>query len=318
MSEEIKPVSVVVNAASLDGQSSENNVAKLKELADDLQSLLDDCDLWDQEKYEEYFKENKSGSDTVKQLSDWERFWFLVLREMKQADMDIDMLLNDSGALREEYKAELLDLIAECKKQEPPQMITFDMLRHLALLVVFKDRISLDVAVVYRERILKNQINSEGMKNDLQDLSDELKIANCVQNGINNALNLKSQYDAEQLYFTYSDFGFASEEAFKSSSIYKKIQSYQSENGNAISHADYYRAMHIEHKKTDASDDAEARSLYNLSQIIADKCKILRDDSSMKSVELQKSMNTSMSSVEALTKFINKLFEVLNNFARHM
>lgn len=262
----------------------------------------------------------KTGVDLtpVEKLSDFQRFWGLVVNQLVDMGQDPKVLLKADGALFTKLTADLESLFVKTLNAVPVgQKIDLSDVKHLALLSVFSERLDNPVLVAYQDRLFVNQARRDAAQEELKDLSNELKIYGVVQSQIQQKISTNQLYRPDTV-LTHTDFGYKKNADFIDSAEYKKLQDITGKTSN-ISTKDFLNAKGISSLDEYSSaklDDKWDDKLANLGTAISDKSKLINDSVSLKTTELNQISSTYNSTVEAINRFVQKYNGVLQEILR--
>ncbi|MPY25679.1 hypothetical protein FM037_27645 [Shewanella psychropiezotolerans] len=297
--------------------SQGQNLEALKTFASKIQEKLQDADnnIWSTA--DDSIFTPKSGTDLTpeQRLSDFQRFWSLVLNQLVSTGQDPQELLkaDGTGTLFNRLNTDLEALFA---KVPSGQTIGASDMKHLALLSVFSERLDSPILVTYQDRLFTNQAKRDAAQEELKGLSNELKIYGTIQSKLHAALANGSEYKSTDA-LTASDFGFDSDADYKASDVYKKLKSITSNTSGPISSKDFLTAIGITAKDKYSGDDLKEQ-LPNLGTSISDKSKLINDDVSLKTTELNQISSTYNSTVEAINRFVQKYHSVMQDILRQI
>ncbi|MBB1268990.1 virulence-associated V antigen [Shewanella sp. SR44-3] len=262
----------------------------------------------------------KIGADLtpVEKLSDFQRFWGLVVNQLVDMGQDPNSLLKADGALFTKLTADLESLFTKTLNAVPVgQKIDLSDVKHLALLSVFSERLDNPVLVAYQDRLFVNQAKRDAAQEELKGLSNELKIYGVIQSQIQQRISTNIAYNPN-LQLTAADFGYKNNADFIDSAEYKKLQEITGKTSN-ISTKDFLNAKGIssldDYSSAKLKDDWDDK-LANLGTAISDKSKLINDDVSLKTTELNQISSTYNSTVEAINRFVQKYNGVLQEILR--
>lgn len=262
----------------------------------------------------------KTGVDLtpVEKLSDFQRFWGLVVNQLVDMGQDPKVLLKDDGALFTKLTADLESLFEKTLNAVPVgQKIDLSDVKHLALLSVFSERLDNPVLVAYQDRLFVNQARRDAAQEELKGLSNELKIYGVIQSQIQQRISTNIAYNPN-LQLTAADFGYKNNADFIDSAEYKKLQDITGKTSN-ISTKDFLNAKGIssldEYSSAKLKDEWDDK-LANLGTAISDKSKLINDSVSLKTTELNQISSTYNSTVEAINRFVQKYNGVLQEILR--
>ncbi len=188
----------------------------------------------------------KIGADLtpVEKLSDFQRFWGLVVNQLVDMGQDPNSLLKADGALFTKLTADLESLFTKTLNAVPVgQKIDLSDVKHLALLSVFSERLDNPVLVAYQDRLFVNQARRDAAQEELKGLSNELKIYGVIQSQIQQRISTNIAYNPN-LQLTAADFGYKNNADFIDSAEYKKLQEITGKTSN-ISTKDFLNAKGI-------------------------------------------------------------------------
>ncbi|NRB24685.1 virulence-associated V antigen [Shewanella sp.] len=257
----------------------------------------------------------KSGKDLTseQQLSDFQRFWSLVANQLASTGQDPQDLLKTDGNLFIRLNTDLEALFAKV-----PSGQTFDVadMKHLALLSVFSERLDSPILVTYQDRLFANQAKRDTAQKELKGLSNELKIYGTIQSKLHTALAKGTQYSSTEPLI-YDDFGFDNDADYKASSIYEKLKNITGKTGDPISSKAFLMAIGLTPEDDYSGDDFKEK-LASLGTAISDKSKLINDDVSLKTTELNQISSTYNSTVEAINRFVQKYHSVMQDILRQI
>lgn len=254
----------------------------------------------------------------AEKLSDFQRFWGLVVNQLASTGKDPQALLKTDGELFTKLSADLEALFSKTIATKPVgQKIDLSDVKHLALLSVFSERLDNPILVAYQDRLFANQAKRDAAQEELKGLSNELKIYGVIQSQIQQRISTSIQYQPGTV-LTAADFGYKNDTDFFASPEYKKLQAITGKE-TAITSKDFLNAKGISslddysHAKLDDEWDDK---LANLGTAISDKSKLINDDVSLKTTELNQISSTYNSTVEAINRFVQKYNSVLQEILR--
>jgi len=289
----------------------------------------------------------------AEKLSDFQRFWGLVVNQLASTGKDPQALLKTDGELFTKLSADLEALFSKTIAAKPVgQKIDLSDVKHLALLSVFSERLDNPVLVAYQDRLFANQAKRDAAQEELKGLSNELKIYGVIQSQLHSHLSTSKEYSTKSL-LTASSFGFKTNEKFFASDVYATfikvtgknsfeqvaknngytddelfslLKSPPSEPAKLIKYVevvnqlfptpkDWLDAKGISSLDT-YSGDVLKDKLPNLGTAISDKSKLINDDVSLKTTELNQISSTYNSTVEAINRFVQKYNSVLQEILR--
>ncbi|AQS40625.1 V antigen (LcrV) protein [Shewanella psychrophila] len=263
--------------------------------------------------------EPKTGADLTpeQKLSDFQRFWSLVVNQLASTGQDPQVLLKTDGPLFTRLNQDLESLFQKTIGAVPAgQKINASDMKHLALLSVFSERLDSPILVTYQDRLFANQAKRDAAQEELKGLSNELKIYGTIQSKLHAALANGSEYKPTDA-LTYSDFGFDNDADYKASDVYEKLKSITKNTSGSISSKDFLTAIGITAKDKYSGDDLKEQ-LPNLGTSISDKSKLINDDVSLKTTELNQISSTYNSTVEAINRFVQKYHSVMQDILRQI
>lgn len=254
----------------------------------------------------------------AEKLSDFQRFWGLVVNQLASTGKDPQALLKTDGELFTKLSADLEALFSKTIAAKPVgQKIDLSDVKHLALLSVFSERLDNPVLVAYQDRLFANQTKRDAAQEELKGLSNELKIYGVIQSQIQQRISTNQLYKPGEV-LTATDFGYSNDTDFFASPEYEKLKAITGKDSDittkhfldakGISSLDDYSSA----KLGDQWDD----KLANLGTAISDKSKLINDDVSLKTTELNQISSTYNSTVEAINRFVQKYNSVLQEILR--
>ena len=289
--------------------SPEQNLAALKAFALEIKRQLQNSDVWSQDENEIFIPKEGDGLTPVEKMSDFERFWSIVTNQVVSAGKDPEDLLSSNGVLFNQLNVDLAALLQKVSDAQPSgQKVEFSDVKHLAVLSVFPEQLYVPAFIMYQDNLLTQQAKRDVATKKLQDLSSELKIYGVIQSGIQQKISTDTPYHTTDI-LSASDFGYKTSAVFHQSAEYKALQKITGKNTN-ISIKDFLDAKGIESLNQYAYsnlDDDWDEKLANLATAISDKSKLINDDVSLKTTELNQIVATTSTIAEAM-RSLGQLF----------
>ncbi|HHP0488734.1 TPA: virulence-associated V antigen [Vibrio harveyi] len=172
------------------------------------------------------------------------------------------------------------------------------------------DRFDERVLFALNERRVNRLEKRNDQKENLENLTIQLKFFGVVQSKIHATQSLDGSYLPMREIFVAADFNYSSESDFKASPEYKYLK-----DNNITSHHNFLKKQGI-----DAlflyKDDEKSKSLSSFSSAISDKSKLLNDEVQIKTTELNDTSSQYNSTVEAMNKFVQKYNSILQEILR--
>ncbi|WP_394390365.1 virulence-associated V antigen [Shewanella woodyi] len=304
------------------GISQDQNLTDLKEFASKIQEKLQEATntagnkIWSTADNSIFTP--KLGTDLTpeQQLSDFQRFWSLVLNQLVSTGKDPQSLLQTDGDLFKKLNKDLEALFAKVPAGE-----TFGAsdMKHLALLSVFSERLDNPILVTYQDRLFTNQVKRDSAQEELKGLSNELKIYGVIQSQIQQKISTNQLYKPGEV-LTAKDFGYSNDTDFLASPEYEKLKLITGKD-SGISSKDFLNSKGIssldEYSSAKLGDEWDDK-LSNLGTAISDKSKLINDDVSLKTTELNQISSTYNSTVEAINRFVQKYHSVMQDILRQI
>ena len=171
------------------------------------------------------------------------------------------------------------------------------------------DRFDERVLFALNERRVDRLEKRNDQKEQLEDLTIQLKVFSVVQSKIHSTQSVDGTYkpgDAAN-NFKASDFGYDNDAAFKASPEYKYLK-----DNNITNHKDFLVKQGMEV----GSDSFKGDKLSNFSSSVTAESKVLNDEVQIKTTELNDTSSQYNATVEAMNKFVQKYHSILQEILR--
>lgn len=171
------------------------------------------------------------------------------------------------------------------------------------------DRFDERVLFALNERRVDRLEKRNEQKEQLEDLTIQLKVFSVVQSKIHSTQSVDGTYkpgDAANS-FKASDFGYANDAAFKASPEYKYLK-----DNNITNHKDFLEKQGMEV----GGDSFKGDKLSNFSSSVTAESKVLNDEVQIKTTELNDTSSQYNATVEAMSKFVQKYHSILQEILR--
>ncbi|MET2846425.1 virulence-associated V antigen [Vibrio owensii] len=171
------------------------------------------------------------------------------------------------------------------------------------------DRFDERVLFALNERRVDRLEKRNEQKEQLEDLTIQLKVFSVVQSKIHSTQSVDGTYkpgDAAN-NFKASDFGYDNDAAFKASPEYKYLK-----DNNITNHKDFLEKQGMEV----GSDSFKGDKLSNFSSSVTAESKVLNDEVQIKTTELNDTSSQYNATVEAMNKFVQKYHSILQEILR--
>ncbi|GAB7222633.1 type III secretion system needle tip protein VcrV [Vibrio owensii] len=171
------------------------------------------------------------------------------------------------------------------------------------------DRFDERVLFALNERRVDRLEKRNEQKEQLEDLTIQLKVFSVVQSKIHSTQSVDGTYkpgDAAN-NFKASDFGYANDAAFKASPEYKYLK-----DNNITNHKDFLEKQGMEV----GGDSFKGDKLSNFSSSVTAESKVLNDEVQIKTTELNDTSSQYNATVEAMNKFVQKYHSILQEILR--
>lgn len=173
------------------------------------------------------------------------------------------------------------------------------------------DRFDERVLFALNERRVNRLEKRNEQKQVLEELTIRLKLFGVVQSRIHSDQSKNATY-SPFWPFQASDFNYSHNNEFKASPEYK----YLSEN-HINSHEDFLRKEGVALEKNSSFlDTKDNKNLSNFSSSVSSKSKVLNDEVQLKTTELNDTSSQYNSTVEAMSKFVQKYHSILQEILR--
>lgn len=173
------------------------------------------------------------------------------------------------------------------------------------------DRFDERVLFALNERRVNRLEKRNEQKQALEELTIRLKLFGIVQSRIHSDQSKNAAY-TPSWKFKASDFNYSNDNEFKASPEYK----YLSEN-NINSHEDFLIKEGVALEKNSSFiDTKDNKNLSNFSSSVSSKSKVLNDEVQLKTTELNDTNSQYNSTVEAMSKFVQKYHSILQEILR--
>ncbi|WP_050917592.1 virulence-associated V antigen, partial [Vibrio campbellii] len=171
------------------------------------------------------------------------------------------------------------------------------------------DRFDERVLFALNERRVDRLEKRNEQKEQLEDLTIQLKVFSVVQSKIHSTQSVDGTYkpgDASN-NFKASDFGYDNDAAFKASPEYKYLK-----DNNITNHKDFLEKQGMEV----GSGPFKGDKLSNFSSSVTAESKVLNDEVQIKTTELNDTSSQYNATVEAMNKFVQKYHSILQEILR--
>ncbi|WP_104037179.1 virulence-associated V antigen [Vibrio jasicida] len=171
------------------------------------------------------------------------------------------------------------------------------------------DRFDERVLFALNERRVDRLEKRNEQKEQLEDLTIQLKVFSVVQSKIHSTQSVDGTYKPGDSAnnFKASDFGYDNDAAFKASPEYKYLK-----DNNITNHKDFLVKQGMEV----GSDSFKGDKLSNFSSSVTAESKVLNDEVQIKTTELNDTSSQYNATVEAMNKFVQKYHSILQEILR--
>ncbi|MGR5110418.1 virulence-associated V antigen [Vibrio jasicida] len=171
------------------------------------------------------------------------------------------------------------------------------------------DRFDERVLFALNERRVDRLEKRNEQKEQLEDLTIQLKVFSVVQSKIHSTQSVDGTYKPGDSAnnFKASDFGYDNDAVFKASPEYKYLK-----DNNITNHKDFLVKQGMEV----GSDSFKGDKLSNFSSSVTAESKVLNDEVQIKTTELNDTSSQYNATVEAMNKFVQKYHSILQEILR--